>query len=409
MGKQLFTEYPEHEEQKYYGLLAEQARTQMDKLFKHEVLAKRDTHVKTHVCVKGSLEIFDFDEEKIKRELARRTPLTDEQIQGISLKQGLLAKPKHYPVWLRFANGRTKVANDYVPDTRSMSVKVMGVEGERLKQSHELKSQDIIVQNAEVFFIKSIRDYYDFFRSVVESEKAAKQWLFTHPSQFLALLKITGRTPKSLLTERYWSGSAYALGLKTDFDVSQPGLVPVEYPAVIKYAFTPISCQVPHQPIPFQLRPGLTQLPFANIELPLKESDRAKAVGLDVSQPDNYYRDELIQELAKPDSEYSWDLGIQFQTSPKMSIDDVTITWSEQESPFFTVGRLTVKHQVIKFAKQEDFAENLRFSPWNGLAVHRPVGALNRIRNIVYPIVAEYRHQKRKLNYQEPTGEETFN
>ncbi|MCA1994409.1 MAG: catalase [Coleofasciculus sp. S288] len=400
MGNKLFTEYPEHNETQYYELVAEQAKIQMDKLYKHEKLAKRDTHVKTHASVNGHLEIFDFDEEKIKRELAKRTQLTEVQLKEISLKQGLLAKPKQYPVLLRFANGRTTVENDYVSDTRSMSVKVMGVTGERLSQSHELHTQDIIVQNAEIFFIKTIEDYYGFFRSVVESKQAAQKWLFTHPRQFLALLKITSRTPKSLLTERYWSGSASALGLNPDFDASQPGLVPVEYPAVIKYAFTPISCQPPHLPMPFQSRAGLPKLPF---------SDRAKALGLDASQSDNYYRDELIQELAKTDAQYCWNFGIQFQISPKMSIDDVTIPWSETKSPFFTVGRLSVKHQSVDFEQQEDFSENLRFSPWNGLAVHRPVGALNRLRSIVYPIVAEYRHQKRGLKYQEPTGEKTFN
>jgi hypothetical protein len=91
-----------------------------------------------------------------------------------------------------------------------------------------------------------------------------------------------------------------------------------------------------------------------------------------------------------------------------MSIDDTTILWKEKESPFFTVGRLTVKHQIINFEKQYDFCENLRFSPWNGLSVHRPVGAINRLRGIVYPVVASYRHQKRALVYQEPTGDETF-
>lgn len=395
----LFTEYPEKDEQQYYDRLAEQARIQMDKLYKDQDLAKRDTHAKTHACVKGSLEIFDFDEGAIKSKLTKQTQLTEEQLNRISLKQGLLAKPKQYPVWLRFANGRTEVKDDYVQDTRSMSVKVIGVEGERLEQSHELKTQDIIVQNAEIFFIKTIKDYDGFFRAVVASKRAALLWLLTHPRQFLALRKITSRVPKSLLTERYWSGSAYSLGLKPDFDVSQPGLVPVEYPAVIKYAFTPVSTQPPHQRIPFQSRPGIPRLPFV---------DRAQALGFDGSKPDNYYRDELIQALAKTDAQYCWDFGIQFQTSPKMSIDDVTIVWREKQSLFFTIGRLTVKHQSIDFEKQEDFAENLRFSPWNGLAVHRPVGALNRLRRIVYPIVAEYRHQKRGLNYQEPTGEETF-
>ncbi len=399
MSKKLFTEYPEQDERKYYDLLMDQAKIRMDNLYKDKDRALRDTHTKSHAAVKGILEIFDIDEEAIKRELNKRASLTSSQLNAISIKQGLLSLPKQYPVWLRFANGRFQVENDYVSDTRSMAVKVMGVEGERLEQSYESKTQDIIVHNSEFFFVKSIRDYYGFFSAVVESDEATKKWLFQHPRQFLALIKGTSQFPKSLLTQRYWSSSASALGLNPDFDASKTSLVPVEYPAVIKYAFTPVSSKPPHDRMPFQSRPGIPKLPFF---------DRAKALGLDPNQPDNYYRDDLIQALAKPDAQYCWDFGIQFQTSPKMSIEDTTITWKESESPFFTVGRLTVKHQIIDFDKQYDFCENLRFSPWNGLAVHRPVGCINRLRGVVYPVVAKYRYQKRDLVHQEPTGNETF-
>ncbi len=91
-----------------------------------------------------------------------------------------------------------------------------------------------------------------------------------------------------------------------------------------------------------------------------------------------------------------------------MSIDDVTIPWPEEQSPFFPVGRLTVEHQLIHFEEQRDFCENLTFAPWNGLEVHRPVGALNRLRRVVYPLVAAYRHEKQGVRYEEPTGHETF-
>ncbi|HBL11432.1 MAG TPA: catalase [Cyanobacteria bacterium UBA11162] len=399
MSKTLFTEYPEQDERKYYDLVVEQVNLRMDNLYKDQERALRDTHTKSHAAVKGSLEIFDFDEDAIKRELSQRASLTSSQLNAISLKQGLLSSPKQYPVWLRFANGAFSIKNDYESDTRSMAVKVMGVEGERLEQSYESKTQDIIVHNSEFFFVKTIRDYYGFFSAVVESTEATKKWLYRHPRQFLALLKGTGGIPKSLLTQRYWSSSASALGLKPDFDPSQTSRVPVEYPAVIKCAFTPVSSQPPHNRIPFEPRPGIPKLPF---------SDRAKALGLDPSQMDNYYRDDIIQSLAKPDAQYCWDFGIQFQTNPNMSIDDTTITWKESESPFFTVGRLTVKHQIINFEKQYDFCENLRFSPWNGLAVHRPVGAINRLRGVVYPVVASYRYQKQGLVHNEPTGNETF-
>lgn len=399
MNQKLFTEYPEQDERQYYELVTEQVRIRMDNLYKDKERAMRDTHTKSHAAVKGILEIFDFDEEGIKRELSKRASLTPSQLNAISIKQGLLSLPKQYPVWLRFANGAFQIKNDYESDTRSMAVKVMNVEGERLEQSYESKTQDIIVHNSEFFFVKTITDYYGFFSAVVESKEATKKWLFKHPRQFLALLKGTSEVPKSLLTQRYWSSSASALGLHPNFDPAQTSRVPVEYPAVIKYAFTPVLPKPPHEKIPFQSRPGIPKLPFG---------DRAKALGLDPNQPDDYYRNDIIQALAKPDAEYIWEFGIQFQTSPKMSIDDTTITWKEKESPFFTVGRLIVKHQIIDFEKQFDFCENLRFSPWNGLAVHRPVGCINRLRGVVYPVVANYRYQKQSLVPQEPTGNESF-
>ena len=85
-----------------------------------------------------------------------------------------------------------------------------------------------------------------------------------------------------------------------------------------------------------------------------------------------------------------------------MSIDNLTVSWPEEQSPLFTVGRLTVEQQDIDFEKQREFCENLTFSPWHGLAVHRPVGALNRLRRVVYPLVASYRHRKNGVSYTEP-------
>jgi len=391
----LFTEYPEKDELKYYDLFRDLIQKRMENLYGGENAepAKRDTHAKTHAAVKGTLEIFDFDEAAIKQELSERTSLTEAQLSTISIKQGLLAKPKQYPVWLRFANGAFSVKNDYEPDTRSMSIKVIGVEGERLAQSHELKTQDIIVHNANNFFVLTIKYYYSFFVSIYRSglssflKLSPLLWLLLHPKQFSLLKNGFKRVPKSLLTQSYWSGSAFSLGLKSDFDPTNPGIVPVEYPAVIKFAFTPVSSQSPHQQIPFESRPE-------------SELKLAKALGSD----DNYYREDLIQSLAKPDAEYCWDFQIQFQTSPEMPIDDATVVWKEEESPFFTVGRLTVKHQNVRSPQEDDFGENLRFSVWNGLAVHRPVGAINRLRSIVYPVVAEYRLEKRGVKYQEPTA-----
>lgn len=154
----LYTEYPEREEKKYFQLIAEQVTLNLEKLYGDKERALRDTHAKTHACVRGTLEIVDFDEQAIRASLKQRTSLSPESIDAIAFKQGLLATPKKYPVWIRFANGRTEVEDDYVGDARSMSVKVIGVEGERLPNSHEAHTQDIITQNAEIFFIKTIKN-----------------------------------------------------------------------------------------------------------------------------------------------------------------------------------------------------------------------------------------------------------
>lgn len=394
---QLFTEYPEKNERQYYDKVTAVTLKRLNDLYgqkKDEAL--RDTHAKTQAAVKASLEIFDFDQNQIKQAIAQRSSLSLEQLQGVSLKQGLFAQSKTYPVWLRFANGRTSVENDYKSDTRSMSVKIIGVEGDRLSQSHEQHTQDLIVQNAEIFFIESIRSYYGFFSAVAKSKLFALLWLLTHPKQRKAFKAITSRTPKSLLTEKYWSGSASALGLPANFDPAKPGVTPVTYPLVVKYAFIPVSPQAPHAPLAEEVRSP-------------EALETAKSNGKQ-GAPDNYYRTEMSQALAKPDAEYCWDFQIQVQTSPSQSIDDVTVVWPDAEAPFFTVGRMTVKHQMIDKdnSTQMGFAENLQFYPWNGLTVHRPVGALNRLRSLVYPLVANYRHAGRGVDYHEPTGNETF-
>lgn len=259
----LFTEYPEKDELKYCTLMADLAKKRMENLYggENKEPAKRDTHAKTHAAIQGTLEIFDFDEAAIKQELSKYTSLTEAQLSAISLKQGLFAKPKQYPVWLRFANGAFSVKNDYEPDTRSMAVKVIGVEGERLPQSHELKTQDIIVHNVEFFFVKTIKDFYSFFSAVYRSglspflKLSTLLWLLLHPNEFSLLKNGFKRVPKSLLTERYWSASAYSLGIKSDFDPIKTSEVPVEYPAVVKYGFTPVSTQPPHQQLVLQRRP----------------------------------------------------------------------------------------------------------------------------------------------------------
>jgi hypothetical protein len=129
-------------------------------------------------------------------------------------------------------------------------------------------------------------------RAAFKSNLLMLLWLFFHIRQFRALRGITRLNPKSLLTECYWSGSAYALGVSTTSRKSCPDVASVTYPAVVKYLFTPC---LPEEPYTNQTR--------------MKIDPPRRRIG------ENYYRDELIKQLARPDAKFCWNFGIQFQTT----------------------------------------------------------------------------------------------
>ncbi len=51
--------------------------------------------------------------------------------------------------------------------------------------------------------------------------------------------------------------------------------------------------------------------------------------------------------------------------------------------------------------KVEKSCEDESFDPWNAGDEHRPLGVVNRLRKVIYPIVSDYRHC---LNDQEREG-----
>ncbi len=70
----------------------------LEKLYGDRDYALRDTHPKTHACVKGTLDIFDFDQQAIRQLLKQLISLPPEQINAISFKQGLFPAPLQYPI-----------------------------------------------------------------------------------------------------------------------------------------------------------------------------------------------------------------------------------------------------------------------------------------------------------------------
>lgn len=364
--KEIFCEYINDVEKTATEAVAKSVIARMESVYEGR-RALRDTHVKTHACVDANLEIFDFDEQEIKSILIEKFNISPKQLNSVNIKQGILKVPRSFPAILRFANGTTRAQSDKALDARSMSVKLYDVIGDHLKEAYSTKEQDIIVQNASVFFVRGIADYHSFFKAARGKGWRILPWLLFHPYQAVSLYKTIRRKPISLMTETYWSGSAYALGDVID-SLNSGTKQKMRYPLVVKYGFFPTSPNAPFEKLEPVIRP--------------------KQVS------DNYYRDDIIQRLTPKKSHYYWDFSIQIQTHPKHSVDDVTIEWPETEAPFFRVGRLSVSSQLILPKDQFETGESMRFSPWNGLKVHRPVGELNRLRGNIYPIVANIRQNR---------------
>ena len=293
---------------------------------------RRDVHSKSHGCVRAVVEVDP-----------RLSP---------AYRHGLFATPgRKYQAWIRFSNGNTFPQPDSVGDARGMALKVMGVEGRKLLESDpDAQTQDFIMINSPVFFIRNVAEYAKFTRILADGSRLG--YFFNEYSwnpltwrlrdMYLALRTLKD-APESLLHEQYFSLTAYKLG--TDANVK------------------------------FSARP-CTQQPPARVS-------RGK-------QHPNFLRDELKASLANGDG--CFELAVQPQVAGRyMPVEDPSVEWSQRESPFVKVASISIEKQTFDTEQQNDFCEALKFSPWHSLPEHRPLGGLNRIRKAVYEEDARYR------------------
>jgi hypothetical protein len=68
-------------------------------------------------------------------------------------------------------------------------------------------------------------------------------------------------------------------------------------------------------------------------------------------------------------------------------IENGKMHWDETVAPFRPIAIITFPakdNQDFDAAANREACEEFAFSPWNGLAVHRPLGNLSRARRVVY-------------------------
>lgn len=297
--------------------------------------ARRDAHAKHHGCVKAEVEVLPGVPAEFRR--------------------GIFAARPSYPAWIRFSNGSGKSQDDREGDGRGMAIKVLDVESES-------GTQDFLMINHPVFFVRNAEDYVDFQQALSQGNIMKfffpglnpLKWRFREMGIARAIQAKEVRDPLAI---DYFSLTPYALG-----------------EAEVKYVARP--CVAPGKSL---------------------REDREK------SDSPNFLREALAERLVSGAA--CFELRIQARTRPEeMPIEDPTVEWKGgREVP---LARIRIPSQEFESPEQMRFCENLSFTPWHSAAEHRPLGGINRVRKTVYEAISRLRHELNGEPRREPVAGE---
>jgi catalase len=299
---------------------------------------RADVHVKSHGYADGEFRVLP----NLPPELA----------------QGLFERSGTYPAVVRFSNAASQEQPDAIPDGRGLALKVLGVTGDViLRDEQRGPAQDFVMINHPVFFARNVKDFLRLERVLVEANDnplAALQGALTggdpnplnwHWSEMLSVARIAGQLPAHPASNTYFSMAPIRFG---------------DY--VAKYRVKPAG-------------------------------DRHDSY-LDLIQRLGSQSDALRLALEETlcTQEVLFEFQVQLRTAEQsMPIEDATREWPESESPYRTVAHLLLPRQEIAPLRQQATYQILAFNVWHALAAHRPLGGINRVRRVAYPVSSAWR------------------
>ena len=323
---------------------------------------RRDVHAKSHGCVNATFQVASDIPDRFA--------------------WGIFAHPNQkFQAIIRFSSGKPSLNSDGVPDARGFAMKLLDVPGKKLLDfEKDDETQDFIMINSKVFFIRTIEEYAAFSSALGQGNAAVVKYFFPslapstwHAREFILANSSFKQRPESLVTEQYYSLSAYKLG-------------PREY---VKYSVRPCPENAP-------LRPSYASAPWFLTRMWKKLLWPYASLNAKSMDPDSYY-DYLRQELSNQSKRGGacFDFLVQPQVAEKnMPVEDTTVEWSEKASPFVRVARITINTGADNTADANRTCESLSFNPWHALPEHEPVGVMNRVRKALYQSMGRYRRTK---------------
>lgn len=299
----------------------------------------RGQHPKSHGCVRAEFTVGDD--------------------VPTELRHGIFRTARTFPALIRFSNGL--VRDDREADLHGMAIKLLGVEGEKLLEAEkDARTHDFVLADQPAFFIRDVAEYVPFAEQVDRLGRMPAWWkaaavifrAFVLGDRCWRLLIGMRTKPADLLGLRFWSQTPYKLDRHA-----------------VKYSVRP-------DPYPF---------PSA---APRHSKDRL--------------REALVAHLGRQEARF--DFLVQVQTDPQaMPVEDATVVWDESKSPPIKVATLRIPVQQFDTPEVREFDENLSFTPWHALEIHRPLGGVNRCRRRVYDVISGERHRANHVPRHEPT------
>jgi hypothetical protein len=345
-----FEQVPDDESETISGLI-QAMREIAETTFADGGHAIRSVHAKSHGLLQGEIEVLP----DLPPELA----------------QGAFAKPGKMPVVMRYSTNPGDILDDKVSTPRGLAIKLIGVEGERLPNSDAEVTQDFVMVNAPAFMVPTPKDFLKSVKLIAKTTdraprakqalsaalRGAESLVEKAGGKSATLKGMGGHPTTSLLGETYYS------------------VVPVLYGRYFaKLSLVPVS-------------PELKALTDQNVDL------KDKPNGL---------REAINDHFAKHGG--TWELRVQLATDiEKMPIEDASVVWPEDLSPYVTVARIEVQPQSAwSDARAAVVDDQMSFSPWHGLAAHRPLGGIMRSRKPAYEMSSEFRARHNGCPMQEP-------
>ena len=322
-----------------------------DTTFKDTGHAMRSVHAKSHGLLLGHMHVLP------------NLPS--------SLAQGMFATAATYPIVMRLSTTPGDILDDSVSTPRGMAIKVVGVEGERLPGSEGDVTQDFVLVNGPAF----------------QSSTGAK---FLRSLKLLAATTDTPQAPKKALSAVMRATEAFieAFGGKSATVTSLGGhpqthILGETYFSQVPMLYGVYMAKVAVVPVARELR-ALTNAP------------------LNVNGKPNGLRDAVVDFFGAQGGE--WEVRVQLCTDlDSMPIEEPSTVWPEDESPYVAVARIEVPTQEAwSEARSASIDDGFSFSPWHGLAAHRPLGRISRMRKHAYEVVARSRMQRNGRPVQEP-------